>query len=225
VKRVTNLLHLLVGFALLTIAAYFFWQTARGGNVLWWQQLSGAAEPSNSAKSDSAGDLLLPGTGSANVNGVLSQHDEAPRGDDTVLTSSSTPSLLEHVYPLDAGEPNHFLHRRLSVETCQIFKFEVPSRAIRPELRGTFRSAATRRGPHSGGLVEILLMSEEEFLRFANNRAASAIFSSIPSSRGEVHWKLNADLSDPQKYYLVFRNSSQERSPSVVDADFTVSFE
>ncbi|MGB6632964.1 MAG: hypothetical protein WBD25_12755 [Terriglobales bacterium] len=45
------------------------------------------------------------------------------------------------------------------------------------------------------------------------------------SGTGEIDWKLNANVDNPQKYYLVFRNSSEEQGPSLVDADFTASFE
>jgi hypothetical protein len=68
-------------------------------------------------------------------------------------------------------------------------------------------------------------MNGEEFARFTNHRPVTAKFSSHPSTGGEVYWKLHANSANPQKYYLVFRNSSSGQGPSVVDADFTATFD
>jgi len=221
-KRVNGWLHLLAGIALLGIAAYSFRGLSDGAQRLWRQQSSVAAGASKSTKSGSASDDLVL-SADTKVYGVLSQQDEKAGGDDgNPAPSSGPPSSLERVNAADAGVPNHFVHRRLSVETSQIFQFEIPPHAIRPELKGTFRPVATRRNP-SGPSVEVLLMNDREFARFVSHRPVTATFSSNPSSRGEIRWELQGNARDSQKYYLVFRNSSA--GPSVVDADFTASFE
>lgn len=111
------------------------------------------------------------------------------------------------------------------MKTFQSFEFEVPPHAPRPELEGTFQSVATQGNPDGSPSVEVLLMNGEEFARFVNHRPVSAMLSSPPSSGGEIYWKLKASAGKPLKYYLVFRNASEELGPSVVDADFTASFE
>lgn len=225
-KRVTNLLHLLAGVALLVVACYFFRELAHHGKRAWQRESSVAAHPVRSAKSGSANDDPLLSAANEMVDGAPGQPDEAAGGDDAVpAPSSGPPSLLDHLNAADAGAPNHFLHRRLSVETYQIFAFEVPPRAIRPELRGKFRSVAARRNPRGGTTVQLLLLNDGEFAHFVKNRPVTATFTSNPSSRGEIDWKLNANVDNPQKYYLVFRNSSEGQGPSLVDADFTASFE
>jgi hypothetical protein len=73
-------------------------------------------------------------------------------------------------------------------------------------------------------------MNDREFALFVNNQfvdnhAATAKFVEPASNRGEIHWKLSANSSDPQKYYLVLRNASDGEVPTEVDADFSISFE
>ena len=224
-KQVTNLLHLLAGVALLTIGAYFFLTVIHGRKTWRQQQSSMQAQPARPAQSDTPGDDFTLSAAEGKVD-VFSPPDNAADGDDAVpAPSSGPPSALDHVNAADADAPNHFLHRRLSVENFQIFAFEVPPRALRPELRGTFRSVATQRNLDGGGSVEVLLVNEKEFARFVNHRPVTATFTSNPSRRGEIAWKLDAPADNPQKYYLVFRNSSAEQGPILVDADFTASFE
>jgi hypothetical protein len=183
------------------------------------------AHPEAPTKAASAADAL-PGAADVKVYGVLSQPHEATGGDDAVPAVSSGPSsLLDRVNAADAGAPNHFLHRRLSVDGYQIFAFEVPPHALRPELRGTFRSVATPRNPGGGAPVQILLMNDDQFNHFVKNLPVTASFSSNPSTRGEIRWALHAPVDDPKKYYLVLRNATEGQGPTLVDADFTASFE
>jgi hypothetical protein len=224
VKSVKNLLHLLAGTALLAMAAYFFRQLADEGKMRWKQE-SSVAQPARSAKSPSASDDPISGVAKVKVYGVLNQQDDSAGGSDAVPASSSgPPSFRDPAYSADAGAPNHFLHRHLLVKTFQFFEFEVPAHATRPELEGTFQSVATMQNPE-GAPVEVSLMNTGEFARFLNHKPVVSQLTSPPSRGAEIYWKLKAPASNPQKYYLVFRNSSTGQGPSIVDADFTASFE
>lgn len=222
-KRVTNLLHLVTGIALLALAAYSLRGLAHGGKTLWRQQASAVADPVKSGKSPSASVDPLAGAASVKVYGVLGQHEAAAGDDADPAASSGSPSMLEYVNAVDAGVPNHFLHRRLSLVTFQIFEFEVPPRAIHPELRGTFLAVATRRNPDSS--VEVWLMNDRQFARFVDHQLVNATFSSPASSRGQIDWELTASPEGPRKYYLVFRNASKGQGANILEADFTASFE
>lgn len=228
-KRVRNLLHLLAGIALLASGTYFFRQLAHRGKVEWQQQLSVGAQPARSAKSGSAGDDGALSAANEKVYGVLGEQNTAEGGDHAVPAPSSGPTPLvdhlNHVNGVDARAPNHFLHRRFSVKTFEFFEFEIPPNAIRPELEGTFQSVATQGNPDGGLSVELLLMNDHEFARFLNHRPVTASSSLPPSSGGEIYWKLKAPADRPQRYYLLFRNSSDGQGASIVDADFTASFE
>ncbi len=225
-KRITNLLHLWAGIALLAMGAYFFGGIAGGGKVWWRQHSSLFGQANRSSKTVSASDDPALGAAKVKVYGALGQADDGG-GDAVAASSSGTASLVDHVghvTAVDATASNHFLHRSFAVKTFQFFEFEVPAHASRPELQGTFQAVATQQ-TSDGPSVEVLLMNGEEFGRFINHRAGHAALSSSPSSGGEIYWKLQAPADKLQKYYLVFRNASEEQRPSIVDADFTASFE
>lgn len=230
VKRITNLLHLWAGIALLTVGAYFFGGIAGGGRVWWRQHSSLFGQATRATKTVSASDDPALSAAKVKVYGVLGQANDATRGDDAVAAASSgSTSLVDHVNAvnaggIDVGTPNHFLHRRIAVKTFQFFEFEVPAQAARPELQGTFQAVAEQQTSDSPS-VEVLLMNGEEFGRLVNHRPVHDALSSSPSRGGEIYWKLKSASGKPQKYYLVFRNSSPEQGPSIVDADFTASFE
>jgi len=228
VNRVTNLLHLLAGIALLAIAAYFFRGLARNGRVWWQQQSFFVAQPPAPAKS-SATSSDPQSAADEKVYGVLSQPDKAAGADGALpAPSSGPPSLVDHngyLNKIDASAPNHFLHRRLLIKTYQFFEFVVPPGATRPELQGTFQPVATRQNAGSGPVVQVLLMDAGEFARFVNHRPVAATLSSNSSESGEIYWRLKVPTGKPQKYYLVFWNFSDRQGPSLVDADFTASFD
>ena len=76
-KRLTSLLHLLTGVALLTIGAYFFRAVAYEGKTWWHQQPSLTVASARSVKSDSASDDPTLGAVNLQVYGVLGQQNEA----------------------------------------------------------------------------------------------------------------------------------------------------
>ncbi len=223
-KRV---IHLFTGIALLSGCAYFLVGATHGFKTMWRRELAPAARPVESAKSTSASDDPILAAADRKVYGVLSQVGEAKGGDAEAvpLPPSGPPAAFEHVSAADTDGPNHFLHKRLSIKTYQGFEFVVPPHVISPRLEGTFRSASGRGKGAGGSDVELVLMNDQEFADFAHNQGGTTTFSAHPSNHGEIHWALNATFSNPQTYYLVFRNLSERQGLTLVDADFTVSFE
>lgn len=227
-KGIKSLLHLFVGAALLAVGAYFAAGVARNGKV-WWHQFAGVGLPTTNLAADAhrspeggaaSADPIL-NAANLQVYGVLGQKGEAAGGDDATLSRDSrSASLLDHASALSTGAPNHFLHRRFSMKSSRVFKFEVPPHAIHPEVRGKFRSVATGQSP-----VEVLLMNDEQFADLVNHKPQSAMFSFDASSRGAIDWVLTSPLINREKYYLVFRNSQEGQGPAIVDADFTISYE
>ncbi len=229
-RRITNPLNLLTGVALVAVSGYFLLQAAQGGKGLWQRQASAGAQATrrSSANNDPS---LSPGN--VQVYGVLAGQDAGASGDDAVPPpTSGPPSVVDHVghVPVDASQPNHFLHGRFAVNSYQFFEFEAPSQATRPELEGTFRCLGTGEKADGDPSVEVLLMDEEEFHRFVNQRFVNrgpvrTRLSFGPSSGGEIYWTLKASGGKPRKYYLVFREAGAGPSASVVEADFTASFD
>jgi len=126
-----------------------------------------------------------------------------------------TSGLDREASPPDA--PLHFLHRRLSVKELRTVEFVVPAHAVRPHLRGTFQALAS-----GGEKLEVLLVRDDQCKDFLHGVEAELRFTTGPSQGGEVNWLLDSPVGGPQKYVLVFRNSSQALRPVVLDADFTL---
>jgi len=215
-KRLTNFLHLAAGLGLLWIGAYFFLGIADKWKT-WWER------PQETASTQTSSDpAASTGTKMVSVLGQLTGESGGANGGDAAPPDSSTAAAGARVYAANMGQPNHLLHRRLSVETYQIFEFQVPPHAIHPRLEGRFSPAGERRSQGNPS-IEVLLMNEEGFVRFTSNKQSAPVYSADASSRGEVHWPL-VGTSRTQKYYLVFRNSSGRPSAGV-NADFTAAFE
>lgn len=220
-------MHLMIGISLLAIGAYFVAGLAHHGKT-WWQQMFGTAEAPSPTKPSTAGDDPILSAANTQVYGVLGQRGEAAgkSDEDASPASSSGPApKVDHAYGTDPGAPNHFLHRRLTVKSIQIFEFEIPPHAFHPELRGRFRSVGSERSPGGGPAVEALLLNDEEFADFANRKPWEPMRALDPASNGEIHWSLDTPAVNPKKYYLMLRNSAEKQGPSIVDADFTAGFE
>ena len=200
----------------------------------WHQEAAVEAFAANAVKSagnDPLGNMpdvntygVLAHQGTAPQNAALSPQDAGERPSVVAPVASGSAMAVDHVFAANAGAPNHFLHRRLTVEQYQIFAIEVPAHAIRPEISGTIRPVRADRKSHASS-VELLLMDEDEFARFAASKPTTSTYSTSLSSPADIHWPLGANLANGQKYYLMFLNTSHQPVPAIVDADFTASFE
>ena len=217
-KQIANLVHLAVGVMLLALGAYSVRAVANHWTEWWHHELASTSKTPTAPKDPGVSD------GNTKVYGVLAGLEADGGGDDAAPANSSPTSPVDRVFASDASKPNHFLHRRIAVETYQIFALDVPPHAIRPQLDGKFRAVTGLRNRRSNTGVEVLLMDEEQFGSFTDNKPWTPVLRDDPSSQGEIHWDLRASAS-AQRYYLVFRNCSTRTGPNLVDADFTASFE
>jgi hypothetical protein len=134
---------------------------------------------------------------------------------------------LNQVRSAPSEPARHFLHKTFKVDTFVKFPFDVPAHAFNPKLRGSFKSYLAGKSSDSGddsSNVDFLLMNAEEFDDFAHNRSSAVRYSIGAAHRQDVDYSLPATLEDPVKYFIVFRNSSANAPPRMVDADFTLSF-
>lgn len=214
--------HLITGIALLFAGGFILLGIAREWKTFWRQELSRTAHPAKSVQSTSDDPLL--GAADLKVYGVLSPKDEAESGDEAAPPQTSAPSSpAEHVARTTIA-PNHFLHRRISVQSYKGVEFVVPPLALHPQLQGRFRSVATNQ-TSGGSAVELVLMTDGEFATFVHNETETTESSALPASHGEIDWKLNPTYGKPQKYFLVFLNAVEGQGQLTVDADFAVNFE
>ena len=72
--------------------------------------------------------------------------------------------------------------------------------------------------------VDFLILTRDQYDDFVHGRAGAALFSLDTSHDQDVNVTLPGYQDQPQKYYLVFRNSPGGEAKKLVQADFTVDF-
>jgi hypothetical protein len=73
--------------------------------------------------------------------------------------------------------------------------------------------------------VELMVMSEEQYDEFAHRRSAESLYAIEPSHDHGVSIALPATQDTEVRYYVVFRRTTDAKSPVWVNADLTVEFE
>jgi hypothetical protein len=123
--------------------------------------------------------------------------------------------------------PSNFLHKQFTVTNYSEFAFTVPPHSGNPTLCGNFRAVAKENSRSTSAKpadIDLMVMNEEEFEDFVRGRSSAATYEADPSSNQTIKYAIPRTLNRAQCYHLVFRNSSQSRV-SLVEADFTVSFQ
>jgi hypothetical protein len=141
--------------------------------------------------------------------------------------SPGKPHPLDHIADSPVGSKIVILHKTFAVATLTKFSFEIPSHAATPHLHGVFRSFAQQQAAQSsddGANVDFLVLDQQQYADLATGRQSEALFSAESTHDQEVNLGLPVSQDHPQKYYLVFRNSSAADGKKLVQADFTVDF-
>ena len=137
------------------------------------------------------------------------------------------PHASDHIAGSPVGSTNTILHRTFAVSTLIKVPFEIPAHAATPHLHGTFRSFVQQAGAQSGddsANVDFLVLNQQQYTELVNGRPSEALFSADATHDQEVNLGLPVSQAEPQKYYLLFRNSSREEGKKIVEASFTVDF-
>ena len=133
----------------------------------------------------------------------------------------------DHVVGTALPVADHFLHRQFTVTNGSDFVFTVPAQVVNPRLRGNFR-AFTKAAPPlttpEPAEIDLMLMNQRQFEDFVSGRSADAAFELDSSSSRTLTYAIPPTLGRPQRYHLVFLGSRRS-STTVVDADFTVTFQ
>jgi hypothetical protein len=149
----------------------------------------------------------------------------------TSCQSKKSPSE-EVVLPMDrvAASPSGsqtILHKAFSVTTSASFPFEIPAHAAMPHLHGNYKSFVKQISADASdesANVDFLILKEDQYADFMHGHAGEALFSADASHDQDVDFSLPASQDQPQKYYLVFRNSPGGPAKKIVQADFRVDF-
>jgi len=137
------------------------------------------------------------------------------------------PLLVDRPVYVDAGNPQHFLHKLFPVNNHAQFAFRVPPHQDNTRLRGTFRSFTRRDDPASSDRtadVDLMLLNEQEFSEFLHGQPQSVTYELDSAHNQLVDWRVPTTYKEPQTYHLVFSNPESGTAIKFVQADFTVSF-
>jgi hypothetical protein len=96
-----------------------------------------------------------------------------------------------------------------------------------PHLRGNYKSFVNQLGAQASddsANVDFLLLNEDQYADFVHGHAGEALFSADASHDQDVNVSLPPSQDQPEKYYLVFRNSTGGAAKKLVQADFTLDF-
>jgi hypothetical protein len=145
-----------------------------------------------------------------------------PKTSPIEMTTLSRPaSALDYVANSRATGPVRLLHGKIAVRSYRDVPFIVPVQTSSPRLHGTFHAFLA---DHSqDGNVDILVLNQQQFADFARRRVVDAVFTNGAATTGRIDVILNPTVLQPQKYYLVLSNPSNQLQ--LVDADFALAFE
>jgi hypothetical protein len=135
------------------------------------------------------------------------------------------PNPADLIAPSPVGTGGVILHKTFTVSSAVNFPFIIPAHAATPQLHGHYQSFTNQdaNGSEDGTDVGFLLMNESQYAEFIHRRPVDSLFSVDASHDQEINFGLPSSLSQPAKFYLVFRNPPGE-SKKIVKADFSVEF-
>lgn len=119
------------------------------------------------------------------------------------------------------------LHKTFSLTSSASFPFEIPAHAVTPHLHGNYKSFVKQISADASddsANVDFLILKEDQYADFMHGHTGEALFSADASHDQDVDFSLPASQDQPQKYYLIFRNSPGGPARKIVQADFTVDF-
>ena len=140
-----------------------------------------------------------------------------------VETVTWIPTASDHVGGSVVGSTAPILRKSFTVRSAVQVAFQVPAHAASPRLCGTFRSSEIP-GGGADAPIEVLVLSDEQYSEFVNNRAGDAIFDAEEAPAADVTARLPPTFNQPAHYHLIFRNNSRAQGKKFVKADFRMEF-
>ena len=235
-RRVASRLSgLLIGVLLLTAGGFWAPSALRAWKASWREQQYRAThqkpvpliDPALAADPSVAPaqfKVIGPLVNSIQATSEIPSTDESAGSKTTSVESVASPRpalAVDHVLNSVSRGPVRLLHGKIAVRGYRGVPFVVPVQTSFPRLHGTFRALLA---DHSeGGNVDILVLNQQQFADFARGRAVNAVFTNGAATTGRIDVILNPTVLQPQKYYLVLSNPSNQLQS--VDADFALTFD
>jgi hypothetical protein len=136
---------------------------------------------------------------------------------------------VDHISQTAHVAPQKVAHGLIKLDKFQKFPFDVPPHVLAPRLQGEFSSfmqgaGGTRISDESAD-VELMVMTEAQCDDFVHKRAAQSVDAIEPSHNHGVKITLPPSEGEPVHYYVVFRRTTDAKSPVWINADLTADFD
>ncbi len=132
----------------------------------------------------------------------------------------------DRVAPSPVGTTQNVLTKTFNLKTTAAFPFEIPAHAAQPHLHGVFQSFAGRAHGASDDTanIDFLILNEKQHAEVVSNHPSEALMSVENSHSQAINFDFPPSMNNPVKYYLVFRNTDDNKSTKVVEANFRLDF-
>ena len=96
-----------------------------------------------------------------------------------------------------------------------------------PHLRGSYKSFVTKAGiqpSDDSANVDFMVLTENQYADFLRGGSEDMVLSVAASHDQTVDITLPPSLNQPEKFYLVFRNTPGGDAKKIVQADLSLDF-
>jgi len=129
--------------------------------------------------------------------------------------------------PSPAGSTQTVLQKTFTIHASKIFPLEIPAHAAMPRLSGNYKSYVTKVGIQSSAHsadVDFFVLSDEQYAEYVRDGTIDSLFSANASHDQNVDVSLPPSLTQPRKFYLIFRSTPGSDPKKMVKADLSVNF-
>jgi hypothetical protein len=129
--------------------------------------------------------------------------------------------------PSPTGTAQTVLQKTFSIHASEVFPLDIPAHAAMPRLSGNYKSYVSQLGIQSGDHaadVDFFVLTAEQYADYVRDGTIDSLFSANASHDQRVDVSLPPSLTQPKKFYLIFRSSPGSDPKKVVKADLSINF-
>lgn len=129
--------------------------------------------------------------------------------------------------PSPSGTNQSVLQKTFTIHASEIFPLEMPARAAMPRLTGNYKSYVTKVGIQSSDAaanVDFFVLTQDQYADFTRDGTIDSLFSAKASHDQRVDVSLPPSMTEPKKFYLIFRSTPGGDPKKVVKADLSINF-
>jgi hypothetical protein len=125
------------------------------------------------------------------------------------------------------GTTQQVLQKNFKVAAPAIFSFEIPAHAAMPHLAGSYKSYVAKveiQSSQDSANVDFFVLTDDQYAGYSSDGTIDSLFSATASHDQNVDVSLPPSLTQPKKFYLIFRSTPGSDPTKVVKADLSVNF-